>query len=385
MEKSYVKGILGAILGGMIASLPWILAYVYGNMIIAALAIIIAIGSLKGYQLLNGKVDKKLPYIIAIISVLCVTISTLVIIPLLLLIQEGVGASLANLQTLYENSEFFGALMGDYAISVVFTLLGISGVIKSISSDIKNSKDESDIKVNIGNGTKQDKENIKSYFLSRNAIDENSAIELEEQSNLNEKTLAYLINQTVVVKKGNKYYYSEDKEKVAKKDEKKTGIIIFIIFAVLIGAVVLTSLTSEDDPTTEPGYRVEKEVSFNVPEYYVETIDEEEEYGWYYVHKDDISGATGYISVFYFEGELDLEDEETLKAIKDDLETGTGVKKVTQGKPYTTSTNEKAIEYIIECEDYIDYVYYITGNNKVAGVEIIDFGEIENLAKDGKT
>ena len=101
MEKNYFNGILGAFIGGLIATLPWILAYVYGNMIIAALAVIIAIGALKGYQLLNGKVDKKLPIIIAIVSLLCVTISTLVIIPLLLLLKEGVGATFSNLKIFY--------------------------------------------------------------------------------------------------------------------------------------------------------------------------------------------------------------------------------------------------------------------------------------------
>ena len=214
MEKSYAKGILGAILGGLVASLPWILAYVYGNMIIAALAIIIAIGALKVYQKLNGKVDKKLPIIIAIVSLLCVTVSTLVIIPLLLLLKEGVGASLTNLELLYSDSEFFAALMGDYIISVLFTILGMSGVIKTIKTEIENSNDKDNIKVEIGNGTKQDREKIIQYFLTKNAVDANTATEIEETAELNENALASLIQNAVIVKKGDKYYYSfENDEK----------------------------------------------------------------------------------------------------------------------------------------------------------------------------
>ena len=51
MEKGYFKGILGALLGGIVASIPWILVYVYANMIYSILAVIIAMGALKGYQL----------------------------------------------------------------------------------------------------------------------------------------------------------------------------------------------------------------------------------------------------------------------------------------------------------------------------------------------
>ena len=32
---SYVTGIIGAIIGGAIGAVPWIIAYIYGNMMIA--------------------------------------------------------------------------------------------------------------------------------------------------------------------------------------------------------------------------------------------------------------------------------------------------------------------------------------------------------------
>ena len=71
-EKGYLMGILGATIGGFIASLPWILVYVYGNMIFSLLALPIALGAWKGYQLLKGKQDGKLPYIVAIISLIVI-------------------------------------------------------------------------------------------------------------------------------------------------------------------------------------------------------------------------------------------------------------------------------------------------------------------------
>lgn len=135
-KKGYVTGILGGLIGGFIASVPWILMYVYGNMILSLLAIIIAIGVLKGYQICKGKVDNKLPAIIVVISLLCVTVSTLLIIPLLLLGKEGLEVSFQNLQTLYAYDEFMAAIMKDFAVSVVFTILGISGVVANVKKQI---------------------------------------------------------------------------------------------------------------------------------------------------------------------------------------------------------------------------------------------------------
>lgn len=135
-KKGYVTGILGGLIGGFIASVPWILMYVYGNMILSLLAIIIAIGVLKGYQICKGKVDNKLPAIIVVISLLCVTVSTLLIIPLLLLGKEGLEVSFQNLQTLYAYDEFMAAIMKDFAVSVVFTILGISGVVANVKRQI---------------------------------------------------------------------------------------------------------------------------------------------------------------------------------------------------------------------------------------------------------
>lgn len=385
MEKSYAKGILGAIIGGLVASLPWILAYVYGNMIIAALAIIIAMGALKGYQLLNGKVDKKLPIIIAIVSLLCVTVSTLLIIPLLLLLKEGVGASLTNLETLYNNSEFFSALMGDYVISVLFTILGMSGVIKSIKNEIENSKDKENIKVELGNGTKQDREKIIQYFLTKNAVDENTAVEIDETAELSENALASLIQNAVIIKKGNKYYYSFANDEKNKKAEKKSAIFVGIFVAILVGIMVFVGLSDSDKDKIDTTYRAPKDITYEISNKYIEQESEEEANVWYYFHKDDISGETGYISVRNFESSFSFEKED-LELLKSTIEEQEGVKKVTYGQPFTTSKNYQAIEVQVLFIDLdcIEYFYYILNDENTAMIEVLDYKELDGLLEDGK-
>lgn len=132
----YVKGIIGGIIGGLIAALPWILVYIYGNMILSILAFIIAFGVNYGYRFLKGKVDKRLPLIISVTSVLIVVVVTTIIIPLLILQKEGYLANFATLELLYSNSSYVTAVLKDLAVSVLFTFLGISGIVKQIKEEV---------------------------------------------------------------------------------------------------------------------------------------------------------------------------------------------------------------------------------------------------------
>ena len=43
-QGNYLTGIIGATIGGFIATIPWVLAYVYGNMMLSLLAVLIAAG-----------------------------------------------------------------------------------------------------------------------------------------------------------------------------------------------------------------------------------------------------------------------------------------------------------------------------------------------------
>ena len=67
MEKSYFMGIIGALLGAFVATIPWILLYIYGNMMLSILAFVIGYGALYGYKLFHGVVDKNTSWIITIV------------------------------------------------------------------------------------------------------------------------------------------------------------------------------------------------------------------------------------------------------------------------------------------------------------------------------
>lgn len=143
--KNYVLGVIGSIIGALIATLPWILMYIYGEMMISLLAILIAFGAFYGYKLFKGKIDKKLPIIISVVSIIAISIATLIIIPGALLIEAGVDANIENFKILYEDSEFFSAIMKDYVISIIFTIIGISGVVINLKKQLNSGVSSEEI------------------------------------------------------------------------------------------------------------------------------------------------------------------------------------------------------------------------------------------------
>lgn len=383
MEKSYLKGILGGFIGGMIASLPWILAYVYADMIFSLLAIIVSMGVLKGYQLLNGKIDKKLPIIVAVLSFLCITISTLIIIPGLLVVQNDASFTIENIKYLYSNNEFFSAIMHDYVISVLFTFLGISGIIMSINNQIKNSDNPNNLKFDFNNGNnKKDKEKVREYFISRNAINENNLIDVDNNE-ININTLNLLIQQGIVVKKDNKYYYLIEKEAKIKRNSKIVIIIVVAFVLIIFGLGLFFENKEEDSIINDEQEKikvVEKNINVIINDSYREYVDDENEFSWFYVPKKDLSGESGFINVYYFESKTEYSKEWALQ-VKSNLEENG---KVVKYEYFKNNYNLDVVSYDYEIDDYIDYIYYILGDNYIGVVEVIDYKGNKTLQTDGK-
>lgn len=378
MENNYFKGILGALLGGLIASIPWILVYVYANMIYSILAVIIAMGALKGYQLFKGKVDRKLPIIIVVVSLLSITISTLVIIPCLLISKNSGTINIANLQLLYSNSEFIKALIGDYVISVLFTILGISGIVSSIRRQIIDSED-GNVNFNFNNGNnKKDREKVKDYFLVRNAIRESAAIKVEESADINFNTLNLLLSQRIVLQKDDKYYYSIEEEERLKKQSKKTLVITFttiiIVVAVIIGLFLGFSEDTKEDAS---------QFYYSVSNDYKKYDDDEYEDSWIYVPKTDLSGASGYFSVYYLEGSYEYSSE-WVQEIKDNFNTYDELKEIKSDNYFKNKNGLDVVSFDLVFDGYKDSIYYIIGEDKLGVIEVIDYNDLENLQTDAR-
>lgn len=250
MEKkegnNLALGILGAFIGGMVATLPWILCYVYMNMMYSVFTIIVAVGALKGYEIMKGKLDKKVPFIIAIVSFICITIATLVIIPNLLMIQEFGSTSFEAFKLLYNIPEFKEAIMQDYVYTVLFTIIGVGGVFVTVKKQIQ----EGATKINLSAGANmpsQDEINdVKKIFEDRHAMDKDHTINKKEFNDLikgKESVFANLKGRGIILSKKDGYYYSIENElHPGKRALKIVGITILVTLALVFLIAILATI-----------------------------------------------------------------------------------------------------------------------------------------------
>ena len=244
--KKYVLPIIAGFLCGLVASLPWLLVYMYGNMIVAILAIPIALGVEFGYRKLNGERNKKLPIIIAVITIVDIIILCSICIPAAIIAREGYPITIFNFRMLYSNSEFMRALLGDLVVSVAFGILGIGGVIGKIKREVdpESAKKMDDMVSKF----ESDKQKIIDCFIENSAINKESAISVDKINLVieSDKALKAAFNNlkitSIIRKYKGKYYYSEKSNKGQTFDgksyllgyDKVFGILMILLAAIFI-------------------------------------------------------------------------------------------------------------------------------------------------------
>lgn len=408
-KNSYILGIVGGVLGGLVATVPWVLMYVYGNMILAALAIIVAVGVLKGYQLFHGKVNKALPVIIVIISLLSITVATLVFIPLLLMVKEGIPVTQENIEFIYSNQEFISALTGDYVISLLFTILGISGVVSNVNKQVKAGMTK-DIKASIERPANAGpyaalQDNIELFrqaFDKLEAKDKGRAVSKDDVLNEIEhpdknKIFKQLKMQHIIRKYRGNYYFSESFAKSVLKRflflyVKIMGILLLFVAAILLVFVT----TSHEEAKQDEGPRYmevnqDEVITFFIPGDWTELISNRDikEKRRYYVPKTDRSGDSGMISVSYNTSKYTKKKyQDFRKAIEKEIKKELDLKEI-KSTAYTGVKGYPVIEIELDFEEekesYTEKLYYILEDKQYALVDAVVFESEEvNTAKVAK-
>lgn len=252
-KVNYGKGILGGLAFGIIASIPWILVYLFANLFVAYFGALIGLGVIYGYKLFANKIDKKMPIFVSIIILLIVVINAMIIIPGLLLIQNDIPFSFSNLILLYQIEGILPAFLKDLIISIVFAALGALPYINSIRLQVQNNNSNNDIKLiyNSNALVVEYMKTIKEYFVNNSATDSEHAIAITDDLNFNEFALKNLKTAKGIVEVNGLYYYDLEKglkieeefSKLASKSNKlfsKRNIVILIILIVIV--VVVSAL-----------------------------------------------------------------------------------------------------------------------------------------------
>jgi len=257
-KGSYITGTIGTLVGAIIASIPWVLTYLYAGMTNPILAILVAGGAFLGYKLFRGKKGKGMPYIITIISLLVITFVTTVVCPIILIYQSGFYISMENLVGIYSRKNIKIAILEDFAIALLFTIIGIVPIVRSIVPKKAESKRKIKAKKAYEKAKKQIEEQIetvKTVCTTLNCVSKEKTLskkeilnELEMTHNVPhkqaKKQLKTCLKAKILKKYKGKYYYNEEKEaqrieKVAKKKSKRTPLktaILIIISVIILGA-----------------------------------------------------------------------------------------------------------------------------------------------------
>ena len=251
VKNRYVIGTIGALIGGLIGSVPWILSYVFANMIYAILSVVIVVCAFYGYKLTKAKMDKKLPIILSVVSFIAITITMLVAIPLIYMSKEGVTISFETFQRIYQIEEVTSVILTDYVISLIFCVLVIGCIVYNLNKQIRHGVQDKNIRIitqSVENEmfSKEDIERAREVFERNDALSKKHTItkelivedlQREFGQEKGSKIFEYLKIEGVIKKKSNKYYFSEKAQNSPYYRYEFTNIKIFIIVVIIAVAI----------------------------------------------------------------------------------------------------------------------------------------------------
>jgi len=219
--KNYIKGILLGFICGLVASMLWVIVYVYVGFISALCAIPIAKGIEFGFKRTNANVDKKTPYIVATLTILIVLTVCFLLIPIFMLFKYGYNVNLYNLNILYQDGEFMSALIKDSLISVLFAFLGMWSVIKQLKLEANPEVYQEQLRLQ-----NEYNETIKDIFIKNKSFTKETGIPQDEINVMMKEHPELLrtwmtLNQRGLIKKAKKSFYYYPSLKDSKPKTKK--------------------------------------------------------------------------------------------------------------------------------------------------------------------
>ncbi|KPU45861.1 hypothetical protein OXPF_03290 [Oxobacter pfennigii] len=134
-EKNYAIGFIGALLGGLVGVIPWVIVENYLGLYASILGFLIGKASLKGYTLFKGKIGKPTGFIIGAATTFSVIAAELVSLAILM-IQEGAYVSLENYIISFTHPEIAGWVYRDLGLGLLMAFLGISSIFRQLKDDV---------------------------------------------------------------------------------------------------------------------------------------------------------------------------------------------------------------------------------------------------------
>lgn len=359
MKNNKFLASLSALVGALIFSIPWIFIYYLGY-IASICAFIIGYGAYLFYKKVCD-IDSKAKYIIVTISVIVITFITFIVMPFMTAYLEG-----TTFNALYANDAFVTALVKDYIVSLIFTILGISTLLKKMNEEAKTDNtltEEEKIK------------KLKSVYQKYNALDKEhtiSEITVLKELDFADKLpfLTKMEKKGIIVSPFKKSYFdeealtNEDKAKANFKKNIMPGIIIsiVIVLASILAGIYLAYNSTEVQPrniTEKKETTVTFEnVTLNLTSNFIKTETDTESV----FYENQLNEKVGGIMIVKLKSEYDGDLEKFYKSYRQELkktynileikdETYNGVDYKMFKMQYLEDENEKDIYYVTQLEN----------------------------------
>ncbi len=397
MKQNNFLGIIGGFFGALIGAIPFLLVYVFAGISLSVLTLPIAYLAYKGYTLLKGRVSDKTWLLIGIMSIFSITLITFLGIPLLLNIKNN--TSILNLISFYQNQTLVRSLVGDYTLSLLFTILGTNFVISKLKEVNLLYNKEFDLNSN-------EVSKVINVFKNHEATSLKKAVSIKEIEAelqvLDSKNIITELKKEHILLGKNKLYLDTKKleteefeTKILRKQSRRNIIIETITIIALVVAYFIISyggtfkINKEDN--TYKNYQFMSLASYNLPNYlfpYEEDFDEEyfdanKYYSVIYTpittYRKEPVIRTIYVDYIpdYYYGDLEEYKKEVMKSNSDTYEISDV--KLLDGYKYEVIEIKAKGD-----EDKIYYDYYVFNSKDSLFFEFIAYSNdnLENFSKE---
>jgi hypothetical protein len=136
-DKNYFIGFIGALVGGVVSSIPWILVQVYFNRIASVLALFIGIGTLKSYYLFKGRLGRATRWIVTLCTLCSVVFAQFVTIAIDMF-KSNIPLQYSYFVEVMKVPEVSHSFKANLGISLFMAFLGIIGLFLNLKGDAKS-------------------------------------------------------------------------------------------------------------------------------------------------------------------------------------------------------------------------------------------------------